>query len=377
MIVLVPAYEPDGRLLALVRDLRTAGTTRGDFGGGPRVVVVDDGSGPAHAALFDRVEAAGAVVLRHSPNRGKGYALRRGFAVVAEAFPGHDVVCADSDGQHVVADILRVAAEVARQGDAIVLGARQFVGSVPARSRLGNEATRRVFGLLTGLPLRDTQTGLRGYPASSLGWLGTVPGDRFEYEMNALLASRRAGHRMVEVPIETVYLEGNESSHFRPLVDSVRVYAPLLRFAASSIGAFALDLTLVLALQAATGNLLLAVVGARVGSSAVNFAVNRRLVFREGRSVDLAHSALRYYSLAVALLACNYVMLRALTTGVGLPLLAAKLVTELGLFVVSYLAQKGHVFAVRSPHPTPARARHAPDGDPTPSRAGAEVVIPS
>lgn len=344
MIVLIPAYEPDERLLSLIDGLITAAP-------GVTVVVVDDGSGPRYARLFDAAHAAGCLLLRHLPNRGKGYALKRGFTFIAQAFPGQDVVCADSDGQHVVSDILKVAAELRRRPGAVVLGSRRFSGTVPLRSRLGNAATRRLVALVSGLRVLDSQTGLRGYPAGLVSWLTGIPGDRFEYEMRALLASHRAGHEIVEVPIETVYLEGNASSHFRPVVDSVRVYGPLARFSLSSLGAFGLDLALLLGLQAATGNLLLAVVGARVASSAVNFAVNRRLVFAEGPRVPLGRAAVRYYTLAVVLLAANYVMLRALTAGIGVPLLPSKVVTEAALFVVSYLVQKWHVFTTRAPHP--------------------------
>lgn len=340
MIILIPAYEPGARLVALVRDLRTTSP-------GLETVVVDDGSGPAYAPVFAEAAALGAIVLAHRTNRGKGYALKRGFAFIAEHFPGQAVVCADSDGQHLVGDILRVAAGVEREGDAIVLGARQFTGRVPARSRLGNEATRLALAVATGLRLRDTQTGLRGYPAAVLPWLGTVPGDRFEYEMTALLRAHRDRRRIVEVPIQTVYLEHNASSHFRPLADSVRVYAPLLRFALSSIVAFALDFALLLVLDAWGASLLLAVVGARVGSSLVNFAANRRLVFREGRAAPLAPAAARYYALATSLLAANFVMLEALTAGLGLPLIGAKVATEGSLFLVSYVVQKRHVFAGR------------------------------
>ncbi|MEV4136405.1 DUF4956 domain-containing protein [Dactylosporangium sp. NPDC049742] len=86
------------------------------------------------------------------------------------------------------------------------------------------------------------------------------------------------------MPIATVYLERNASSHFRPLVDSARVYAPLLRFAASSMLAGVVDAAVLFALHAATGALLPSVLAARAVSSTTNFAVNRRLVFGGGRS---------------------------------------------------------------------------------------------
>lgn len=224
MIVLIPAYEPDDHLAGLVADIAADDPTQ-------RVVVVDDGSGSAYRSAFDAVRSRGAEVIAHPENRGKGAALRTGFAHIAAAFPGDDVVTADCDGQHTVVDIRRVAAALAERPGAVVLGARCFSGGVPWRSRLGNDATKHLFRLITGRRLADTQTGLRGYSASLLPWLATIAGDHYEYELEVLLAATRSAVPLHEVPIEAIYLSGNRSSHFRPVRDSVRVYVPLVRFA--------------------------------------------------------------------------------------------------------------------------------------------------
>lgn len=351
MIVLVPAYEPDDRLVRLVGDLRASAP-------GVRVLVVDDGSGPAYRPLFDRVRAQGCTVLTHPGNRGKGCALRTGFAHAERHFPGEPVVCADSDGQHSVADVLRVAAALdAQPADrpATVLGVRAFTGRVPARSVLGNRVTARVFHLATGLRLRDTQTGLRGYPAALLPWLRSVRGERFEYEQHLLLRAAAEGQPVEEVEIATIYLEGNASSHFRPLADSARVLAPLLLFSLSSLSAFAIDTVALLALHAATGSLAASVLGARVLSAGVNFAVNRVVVFgRTGRGgprgrgatrrVPWGRAAARYATLAVLLLGASYLLLAALT-GLGVGLLPAKVATEAVLYLVSFQVQRRFVFA--------------------------------
>ncbi|MGG5259483.1 GtrA family protein [Phycicoccus avicenniae] len=334
MIVLVPAYEPDGRLVDLVRDLRAA---RPDL----HVLVVDDGSGPDFAAVFARAARAGAVVVHHDVNRGKGRALKTGFARAGVLWPGEDVVCADSDGQHRPEDVLTVADTVARSRRAMVLGARRFTGAVPARSRLGNGATRRLFMLATGIDLSDTQTGLRAYPSEMLGWLCEVEGERFEYELELLLRAHGAGHSVVEVPVATVYLQGNASSHFRPVRDSLRVYAPMARFAASSLLATAVDYALLFLVHVLTGNLVLSVVSARLASATVNYRTNRRFVFGPaGRG-----AALRYAALVAAVLAANAASMQLLVAGLGMPLLVGKILTEGLLLAVSYTVQRRVVFA--------------------------------
>ena len=339
VIVLVPAYEPDERLLLLVTRLRAA---RPDL----HVLVVDDGSGPAYARVFDAAAAAGATVLRHDTNRGKGRALKTGFAYAAEHLPGQPVVCADCDGQHTVSDVLVVADRAARGDVDVVLGARQFTGDVPLRSRFGNAATRAAFRLGTGHGVQDTQTGLRAYPAHLLPRLAQVRGERFEYELVVLLRAVAEGLTIEEVPIATVYLDANASSHFRPLVDSARVYAPLARFAASSLLAFAVDALALVVLMALSGNLLVSVVGARAVSSGVNFATNRLWVFRRPTRDPVGREALRYWSLAAVLLVAGYGGLWALTH-LGVPLLVAKVLTDLTLFVVGFEVQRSLVFVRR------------------------------
>ncbi|MDN4481954.1 GtrA family protein [Demequina lignilytica] len=351
MWILIPAYEPDARLVALVRSLSASGP----------VLVVDDGSGSAYTAVFDGAVEAGAVVLRHPRNLGKAAALRTGFAWVERHAPGHVVVCADSDGQHTARDIRIVGAEAVRrlaagEPDAIVLGSRAFVGDVPLRSRFGNRTTSALVRVATGARIADTQTGLRAIPPGLLRWARGVSGERFAYELRVLLEATRMGVALVEVPIETVYLDGNASSHFRPLADSLRVLAPVATFAASSLAAFGVDTGALLVLHAATGNLAMALVGARVISAGANFALNRRAVFRsDGRVLP---QLVRYALLAAVLLAAGYAGVAGLTA-LGAPLLAAKVVTDAVLFALSFAVQRAIVFAPRLRYTKASRNRVA------------------
>ena len=337
--VLIPAFEPDAKLVRLIESIRASAAAL-------PVVIVDDGSGPEHARVFEIAASLGCDVITHPYNRGKGAALKRGFAHVADRYPQHDVVCADCDGQHDVADIFRVAAALQSHHSAIILGTRQFGGDVPVRSRIGNGLTRIVFRLTTRTELDDTQTGLRGYPAWLVGWLRDIPGERFDYELEVLLAARRCGIELHELPIQTIYIAGNESSHFDPIRDSVRVYIPFVKFSASSLTAFAIDTALFFVLFAATGRLALAVVVARVASGTVNFVTNRRLVFAGGDRRTLL-TAGRYAGLAGVLLVANYAALRTLVDDLAMPVVAAKLPTEVILFVASYQCQKRFVFRRR------------------------------
>ncbi|GEK80957.1 glycosyltransferase family 2 protein [Agrococcus baldri] len=344
-VVVIPALEPDERLVALVEQLA------------PRaVVIVDDGSGPAAGPILAAARELGATVLRHPGNRGKGAALRTAIDHVRAAHPGQHVVTADCDGQHRPADIAAVEAAIAP--GTIVLGERRLTGaSAPMRSRIGNAASRALFALASGVMVADAQTGLRGIPADALDWVRTVPGDRFEHEQRVLLEAARRRLPLVGVPIAAVYLDGNASSHFRPLTDSVRVVAPLLaplaRFAALGIGCLALDALLVVVLAAAIGSAGVAAVLARLGTATVHFLAGRRWVF--GAAGPLREQLRRY-----ALLAAGTVLVGAigleLAVAAGAALLPAKLAIDAALAVLTYLAQRFGVFIAEQRPRRPAAA---------------------
>lgn len=221
--VVIPALDPDYHLTELVTEL---------YFDGFRIVVIDDGS-RAECAHIWREIGRKAVVLHHDKNAGKGAALKTGFRYLLACEPNAGfVVTADADGQHTPKDICAVAFAAWRQAGSLFLGSRELEGgNVPLRSRIGNGAMRRLFGLACGVDLPDTQTGLRAFDRSLLLYLSSVPGMGYEYEMNVLLSCARDFIPLRPVKIQTVYLDKhNTASHFHPLRDSLRVAKTLLAF---------------------------------------------------------------------------------------------------------------------------------------------------
>lgn len=367
MYVLIPAYQPDARLPRLILELHRADPSS-------KIVVVDDGSGQKFSDIFEASATAGAHVISYENNRGKGYALREGFTWIRDVAGDSQecVVTADADGQHTLNDIFRVGRTCTDTGKS-VLGVREFVGHVPARSRIGNTATSALFWLATGWKLKDTQTGLRAFPVALLPALLEVQGDRYEYELRVLLHLAKFRHPVTQIPIETIYEAGNPTSHFRPLQDSARIWAPLLKFAASSGVATVIDYVLVLVLNALTGALFFPVVAARMVSASVNFAMNRRVF--EATGVPLRRSALRYAALAVAVVAGSYTML-AVLTGIGMPLWIAKIIADTTMYLVSYSAQSRYVFApVQDQSSKVARHESQTQADPAAQSQAKELEI--
>lgn len=194
------------------------------------------------APIFEQCRALGAEIAVHAVNQGKGRALKTGLNAALNIWPDlSGVVTADADGQHTLRDILRIIEAMREHPNALVLGSREFTGDVPFKSRWGNRITRFVYALASGVHVSDTQTGLRGLPACAIPAMITIDGERYEYEMNVLLKLRDMKLGVVEVPIETIYIDDNSGSHFNPVRDAIRIYAVIFKYLFSSVTSFAVD----------------------------------------------------------------------------------------------------------------------------------------
>ncbi|MEA4893938.1 MAG: bifunctional glycosyltransferase family 2/GtrA family protein [Oscillospiraceae bacterium] len=339
-IALIPAYEPEDRLLNLVVQLTDA-----HF----RVIVVDDGSGESYRHIFSAARRF-AEVLIHETNKGKGEALKTGLSYIQKHCPEDAVIVTlDADGQHSAADAVRVTEAVAVDGESLVLGCRRFYAGVPKRSYFGNSVTRFVYRTVTGLDVSDTQTGLRAFRTSLIPFMLKVSGDRYEYEMNVLLKCARSGIPIKEIEISTIYFDNNEGSHFSTFRDSFIIYREIAKFAASSLTGFAVDYGLYSILAAVTAGLggvvgiPLSNITARIVSSSVNYTINRRFVFKSRDNA--AKTAVQYFTLAACILAANTVLLSVLVIDLGMNEYAAKIITEVVFFAVSWLVQRFFIFA--------------------------------
>lgn len=193
-----------------------------------RLIVVNDGSTDG---CLEGLENLPARFISFEHNRGKGHALLEGLRAALDAPETIAVCCLDADGQHDPAEIPRLYSAFLESGADLVIGARTFGGGgVPWRSRVGNQVTATLTAWLLGERLPDTQSGFRLLSRSfAQTVLDTVPGGRYETEMEVIIRAIRLKCRIENVPIATIYEEANRSSHFRKLADSFRIYARLLR----------------------------------------------------------------------------------------------------------------------------------------------------
>lgn len=218
-VAVIPAYEPNERLLQLAEEAHANGFF---------LLIVDDGSGPDYADIFSQVKGCGKLIS-YSKNRGKGHALKRALAWLEENRMGnYTVITLDSDGQHTVKDALRLCEKSEEAPDALYLGSRFLPKDAPLRSRFGNDTNRFLFRTVSGRPVYDVQTGMRAFPSWMIPLMKEVPGNRYEYEMNVLLELVRRDIPILEMEIETIYIDNNASSHFKPVRDTFRIYKQIL-----------------------------------------------------------------------------------------------------------------------------------------------------
>ncbi len=343
--IVIPSYEPDEKLIVLLEALKEAGFED--------IIVVDDGSeGAVYQELFSKAQKMGCVVLHHAVNLGKGRALKTAFNHCIYYYSqAVGCVTIDSDGQHTVKDMMACMECLVSNPQSLVLGVRNFdEAGIPLRSSFGNKTTSRVMKLLTGLSISDTQTGLRAIPMSFMRELMEEKGERFEFETNMLLAAKESGRKIAEVPIQTIYIEENKTSHFHPIRDSIKIYAIFFKFIVSSLSSSIVDLGLFSVFlwmlgektYGALSSIMLATILARVLSAIYNFTVNYKVVFK---SRDNAGKAIvKYAILAVFIMLASGFLVENIYGLLAIPEVLIKIPVDVILFLVSFWVQREFVY---------------------------------
>ena len=336
--ILIPSYDPDPALRNTVEELRKNGLAN--------IVIVDDGSASESQIIFNSLsEVDGINVIHHEQNRGKGAAIKTGLRFIEEKYPdAGGLITVDGDGQHLAKDVLKVGLDSLSNPGSLVLGTRSFSGKVPWRSRIGNDLTRLVSNTVHKLDVADTQTGLRFLPKHIWPSILTLKGERYEFEMDCLFLARRHGVTFREVPITTVYLDGNSSSHFRPIVDSFRVYAIFARFSISSIVSFLVDMGLFLLLTTLTRDVFFSAIIARCISGVVNFLLNKVVVFKSAASSRLPREVVGYIGLWTVINITSASLVSLVDHSVLIGIALTKIAIDASLFVFSFLIQKKFIF---------------------------------
>ncbi len=292
IFVVIPTLDPDEEIMEkFIQELKKKFK---------HILVINDGSKDIHDAFFKKLEKEGIEVFLHYKNLGKGRALKNAFNYLLNNYNNIEgVVTADCDGQHSVKDIEKIAHEVIKNKDKLILGVRNFhKENVPPKSKFGNVITRNIFKIFIGLNISDTQTGLRGLSKELLYKFMDLQGERYEYETNMLIATKDENIPIKEVEIATIYLNSNTNSHFNPLLDSIMIYRLFMKYFLAAFSSFLLDIVLFgsfLGLLNIHSKILAATILARIVSSIYNYIINANLVFKNMNILTL----IKYYILVI------------------------------------------------------------------------------
>jgi dolichol-phosphate mannosyltransferase len=337
--LVIPSFEPGNGLIDIVQKL-----SQYPF---HLIIVIDDGSGPGYQNIFTQVKSIPSVtLLSHDVNCGKGAALKNAFRWIVDndANQTHSIVTLDSDGQHGETDIIDIALQAKNDSAKVILGVRAFSNDVPLRSRFGNILTRKVMRLVSQVDLTDTQTGLRCLPLDFAIATLEIEANRYEFELECILLAKRKNFPILQHPIETIYIDDNASSHFRPIIDSLRIYLVFIRYMMVSICSFALDISLFTGLYYLSGQIVASTYAARLASGSFNFYFNKHAVFGSHDKNNYLHESLGYIALAIliATLSATAVNWLTKTTGWHAPFL--KIIVDTLLFLVTFFAQRFFIF---------------------------------
>lgn len=343
ILILIPSLDPDDKIISVVTDLKEIGFSN--------FLIIDDGS--KSKEYFNKLhEDFACTVLTHDVNKGKGRALKTGFEHIKSMPDISYIITVDGDYQHKAPDVLAVANALQKSdNNTIILGARNFnkKANIPFRSWIGNQMSAAALGLMIGKKINDSQTGLRGFHFSSLVKMLNIDGERFEYETNVLLSAKKLHYKLQEVPIQTIYIEENETSHFQPIGDSLKVFSVMLKFVASSCISFIVDMSIFSGIvyfffrgNDTVTNIFISSVIARLISSAVNFSLNYKTVFKSEENFKKA--VLKYYGLAFVIMIISSFATGILTEWSHKPVVM-KILVDGVLFILSYLIQKHFIFA--------------------------------
>lgn len=345
IVIMIPALNPDFKLINTLKEIKQAGFTN--------VILVNDGSKEECDNIFSEAESLFSVedckikILKHSVNLGQGRAYKTAFNYYISVYKGGGVVQCDADGQHHINDIVRCADLLLENPDKFILGVRNFNSKdIPFRSRFGNKCTNLVFKLFCGMSIRDTQTGLKGIPYELTKKLIETPGERFEYATSVLLEVNKLGIDMIQFDINTIYINENESSHFNPLVDSIRIYSLIFKYLLSSLSAFLVDIVLftifINIFAFSSYYIILSTYCAKVFSCTYTFFVNKKLVFSNNDKVVAI--ACKFVILCVVQSSLSALFVTACHDMLQLNETFIKILVDTILFFFSFQVQKRWVF---------------------------------
>lgn len=305
------------------------------------MIVIDDGSNEESQPIFVELKKDNIKVYKHEKNKGKGQAIKTGIRqVMKDNIIG--VITVDADGQHIASDVKKLAQKL--ENGKIILGERTFKGNsqVPLASKIGNIFSSIYFKLITGISLKDTQTGLRGIPKKYLPFALEVTGSRYEYEMNFL---KQMYHKKIEfdtVDIETIY-EGR-IKNFKPIKDSYRIYKEFLKNMVSSVICAVVDVGIFYLFVSKNINVFHANILARMISGVLDFVFNKKWVFQREMTSNTFFEGCKYTILFIIQMLISSLLISILNQYYAKWIMVVKIIINVIMYIANFYIKKKYVF---------------------------------
>ena len=335
IVYLIPAYKPDVGLLEIVYKLSNIKNIK--------IIVVDDGSGLKFSSIFSKLKKYNNVdLLHHSQNQGKGAALKLGFLYIIKKYAkinSYSVITLDADNQHSIKDILNISEEAQKKPNALILGVRKFDKNVPIRSRFGNIITAALLNFFHGINTNgDSQTGLRAIPKSLVYHSNKINGNNYDYETAFLISASNQGFEIKLLPIDTIYHNDNSSSHFKPILDSIKIFSRIFQYGIVGILSFLFELTF-FSIMSLFFNVLNANVISRIFSMMFNFILLKKFVFKTQKKMKLP--SLKYVILSLLnSLVTGLILLYAKDLEYSISIIILKLIIDFLLMLINFIILK-------------------------------------
>lgn len=215
-LILIPALNAERTVGAIARECKAAYD---------EVLVINDGSSDRTAEV---AREAGAQVINHPVNRGKGGALKTGFAFALEH--GFDaVITIDADGQHLPREIPKFLAAYEECGADLIIGGRAHLfDQMLPRRRMANRFSARCIAFASRTGVTDSQSGFRLYSAKLLRGV-RLRTDGFDLESEVIVHAGWLKFKVITIPIDLGFVDGLSTSHYKPVLDTLRIAWTVIR----------------------------------------------------------------------------------------------------------------------------------------------------
>ena len=345
---MIPAYNPPEDLLIHLKELRDHGFAD--------IILVDDGSDADRQNVFEQAERINCVVIRNPHTRGKGNALKAGFAYYLDHDRGKydGIITLSANVRFPVESVEHVAEGLQKEREngtqGLVLGSRDFSDAgLPRASRFGSKISQFISNVLLGIHLKDCMTGLRGIPDTQVELCLGIPGSGYEYETSMVLQFENIGYREVEARTlpappgaERVYRRGKDTFYI-----VLTMMKRFLMFTAVSVSVSIFDIFLFWIFTEYVFTdvpfcIIWSTILARIISATVNYIVNRQVVFQTNE--DRRKSAAQFLVLSIAQCLTSALLVYLLEKISSGNAVGLKVLVDVMLFFVNYKVQQKFIF---------------------------------